>query len=150
MNRQRIEGEIAQDRWQRERARDFIWHNHGRFVNACLFRATRFWSIWPGRSGETGLPSAILWLIAGGYVLLWLAGIVTTIRAIRQGHWRLLVSTGSLILGFFLVHLVYWTDARMRAPIIPALAILIAVGLTRSCPASLASKTNSPTDAQSA
>ena len=49
----------------------------------------------------------------------------------RQGEWRGLLLAYSLILGFAVVHLVYWTDGRMRAPIMPAVAVLVAVGLSR-------------------
>ena len=131
MNRHQIQGEIAQDRWQGDKAREFIRQNPWRFVRACAYRATRFWSIWPGRPGETGLPAAMLWSIAGGYAALWLAAVFAIRRAISHHRWQMLLATGSLILGFLLVHLVYWTDARMRAPIMPAIAVLLAAGLPR-------------------
>ncbi len=132
MDRHQIQGEVAQDRWQSDKARDFIRQNPGRFAQACMYRATRFWSIWTGRPGDTGLPAAALWAIAIGYAVLWFAGIFATSQAVLHRQWQLLLATGSLILGFFLVHLVYWTDARMRAPIMPAIAVLIAVGLPRA------------------
>jgi hypothetical protein len=34
-----------------------------------------------------------------------------------------------LIVAFMAVHAVYWTDARMRAPLIPAVALLAARGV---------------------
>jgi hypothetical protein len=34
-----------------------------------------------------------------------------------------------LIAAFTLVHLVFWTDMRMRAPIVPAIALLASRGL---------------------
>ena len=44
-------------------------------------------------------------------------------NAVKQGGCAVEL-TLLLIAAFVLVHLVYWTDARMRAPIMPAVAIL--------------------------
>ena len=74
----------------------------------------------------------MLWVIASGYAALWVGGVVAILRLILGGQWRPLLLTGSLIVGFAAVHLVYWTDARMRAPVMPAVAILVAWGLTRN------------------
>ncbi len=131
MDRLHIQGEVAQDRWQSEQARQFIADNPWRFVRACLHRAVTFWSIFPGRSAETGVPQPMLWLIAAGYAAVWVGGVLALGRLWREGFFAKLWPALSLILGFFLVHLVYWTDARMRAPIMPAVAVLLAVGLLR-------------------
>lgn len=128
MDRLHIHGEVAQDRWQSQKAKQFIAHNPWRFVRACLYRAATFWSIFPGRSAEAGVPVPMLWIIAGGYAALWGGGVVALGRLWSQGRWTKLWPVLSLVLGFFLVHLVYWTDARMRAPIMPAVAVLVAVG----------------------
>ena len=150
MDSQLIQGEVAQDRWQGNKARRFIRENPGRFVRACAYRATRFWSIWPGRPGEAGLPRGVLWGVAGGYAALWLAATVAIGRALIHSRWQMLRAAGSLTLGFFLVHLVYWTDARMRAPIMPAIAVLVAVGLSRpahSTPSSIVQANAKPPSA---
>ena len=131
MDRLHLQGEVAQDRWQSQQAREFIQANPWRFARACLHRALTFWSIWPGRAAESQVPGTVLGLIAGGYSALWLGVIVATLRAIHLGRGSLLLPAGCLILGFVAVHLVYWTDARMRAPVMPAVAIVIAVGLKR-------------------
>ncbi len=134
MDRLQIHGEVARDEWQADRAKWFITDHPWRFVRACLYRATRFWSIFPGRSADTGVPQPMLWIIAVGYAAVWAGGVVACVRLIRkrsngQISGELLWPMGALILGFFVVHLVYWTDVRMRAPIMPAVAVLVAVGL---------------------
>ena len=128
MGRLGIQGEVAQDRWQSARARQFIADHPWRFVRAGLYRAAIFWAIFPGRSAETGLPQPMLWIIAGGYAALWVGGIVALGRIAIQRSWAVNWPACSLILSFFLVHLVYWTDVRMRAPIMPAVAVWVAVG----------------------
>ena len=35
------------------------------------------------------------------------------------------------LISFTVVHAIYWSDVRMRAPIIPALAVLAALGCER-------------------
>ena len=37
-----------------------------------------------------------------------------------------------LILNFTLVHLVYWSNMRMRAPLVPLIALIAARGLGQS------------------
>ncbi len=131
MNRLGIHGEIARDQWQATRAKQFIRDNPWRFVRACLYRAVTFWSIFPGRSAETGVPVPMLWIIAVGYAAVWVGGVVALWRLWSQGQVASLWPVLSLILGFFVVHLVYWTDVRMRAPIMPAMAVLVAAGWQR-------------------
>ncbi len=131
MERLEIHGEIARDQWQATRAKQFIRENPWRFVRACRHRAVTFWSIFPGRSAETGLPVPMLWIIAAGYAAVWVGGVVALGRLWSQGQFSNVWPVLSLILGFVLVHLVYWTDVRMRAPIMPAVAVLVAVGWRR-------------------
>lgn len=132
MDRLSIDGEVARDRWQGDMARDFIRANPWRFMTACLHRGRSFWSIWPGRSAETGIPQPILIVIAGCYAALWVSGVWAAWWIVRRGQIRTVKSAFVLIAGFWGVHLVYWTDARMRAPIMPAVAILVSVGFCLS------------------
>ena len=131
MDRIQVHGEVARDRWLSQHAKEFIQANPQRFARACLHRGLAFWAIWPGRAGDSGVPLAIQWLIAGGYAALWIGGVVTAFRLVRSGEWQRLLPAFCLIVGFFAVHLVYWTDGRMRAPIIPAVALLVAVGFSQ-------------------
>ena len=134
MDRLRVQGEVARDQWQAARAKQFIAQHPWRFWRACLYRAATFWSIFPGRASETGVPQPLLWIIASGYAAVGGGGIVALGRLLgdrSRGRisWGPLWPVCSLILGFFGVHLVYWTDVRMRAPIMPAVAVWVAVGL---------------------
>ena len=129
MDRLHIQGEVAKDQWLSGHAQQFIRDNPWRFVRACLHRAGIFWSIFPGRSADAGVPQPMLWIMAGGYSALWVGGIVALCRLRSRERWVSAWPAISLILGFFVVHLVYWTDVRMRAPIMPAVAVLIGMGL---------------------
>jgi hypothetical protein len=48
----------------------------------------------------------------------------------RVDHRRWLIPT-LLIAGFCGVHLLYWSDARMRAPVMPEIALVAACALDR-------------------
>jgi hypothetical protein len=72
----------------------------------------------------------LVWIVGGGYVLLFVCaawGAVVVVRE-RRGMWAPALL---LIAGFTAVHLVYWSNARMRAPVMPAVAVLAAAGCAR-------------------
>ena len=60
----------------------------------------------------------------------------------RRGLWQWpRASALSIVIALTLVHAVFWTDLRMRAPIIPALALIAAIaGAPDSSKADLAEK----------
>lgn len=124
-----IQGEYSRDQVLSKEGWGFIRKNPGRFMRACLFRAGIFWGLTPSRTAGEGQNLPMLWAVGGFYLALWVGGIASLIRLIRTRS--LSASAGlstafCLILGFFLVHLVYWTDVRMRAPIMPAVALFVA------------------------
>ena len=91
------------------------------FLRAMLDRWLRFWSVAPAEavySRSIRLATAI-WTIP-----LW---IVLVLGLCRRSLWRWpRVAAPLLILGLTLVHALYWTDLRMRAPIVPAIALIAA------------------------
>jgi hypothetical protein len=105
-------------RWQalrmlRDRPRDFF--------RAALARLGRFWGLAPSGAVYPGwlrLASAVwtapLWL----FLLMGLA---------NRATWRWPgVVAPSILMALTFVHLAYWTDLRMRAPIVPAIALISA------------------------
>lgn len=143
LDQREILGEVNRDRALSQQAQAFIRENPGRFMRACLFRARTFWGITPSRTAGEGQNLPMLWAVGGFYLALWVGGIASLVRLVRTRS--LSLSPGfsmalSLILGFFLVHLVYWTDVRMRAPIMPAIAVLLAAGWRTK------DRTSTPTD----
>jgi hypothetical protein len=131
LDQREILGEVNRNRALSQQAQAFILENPVRFVRACLFRARTFWAITPSRTAGEGQNQPMLWAVGGFYLALWVGGIASLVRFIRTRS--LPLSPGismalSLILGFFLVHLIYWTDVRMRAPIMPTIAVLVAAG----------------------
>jgi hypothetical protein len=122
--------EVAADRWQAAKAWGHIQADPAGFGWAVWYRVRSLWSLAPrGPKGEA-LPVAVRWLVAGWYATLFglaIAGAVIWYRDHRPGLWVLLLFIAS-IQG---MHLIYWTDTRMRAPLHPVLALLAAVAVDR-------------------
>lgn len=121
-------GEVAQDRWQAKRAWRHIADDPAGFGWAVWYRVRSLWSLSPrGPAGEA-LPGVVRGLIALWYAALFagaIAGAVIWHRRGWPGLWVLLL----FIAALQLLHLVYWTDTRMRAPLHPVLAVLAAVAI---------------------
>jgi hypothetical protein len=91
------------------------------FLRASVARLGRFWSVapayavypWPVR-----LASALF------TIPVWIALIAGLLR--RETWIWPAVSAPLQILGLSLVHVLYWTDMRMRSPIMPAIAVIAA------------------------
>ncbi|WP_437202701.1 hypothetical protein [Planctomicrobium sp. SH664] len=124
-----VDTEVERDQWMSQRAVETIRRFPETFAKACLLKWTWFWNV-TGHSPTTqGVPPAVFWTIGAYYSLLWiglLAGFGQLLRlAWRRDeqvwHWSVPVL---LILSTSAVHLVYWSDARMRGPIVPAIAVV--------------------------
>lgn len=128
MRRDDVVGEVAQDRWMSARAWSNIGEQPGMFARACLLRFARFWNIVPSGPAAGALPRPVLWGLGGAYLLLFVAaaGGVAAVVHERRANWGPVLL---LVVGFTAVHLVYWSNARMRAPVMPAVAVLAAAGV---------------------
>ena len=112
------------DRWMRDYAVRVIRRRPRDFLRASIGRLGRFWGVapanavypWPLRVATT------CWTVP-----LW-AALVVGLRRPRNWSWpRLAAVTTPIALS--LVHILYWTDMRMRTAAIPAIALLAASAL---------------------
>jgi 4-amino-4-deoxy-L-arabinose transferase-like glycosyltransferase len=124
--------ELARDRWMKARAIEQIRHHPALFVRSGLYRVSRLWDVVPAVPGS--LP--VRFAVGAFYVVteaLALAGLcwwaVRVWRADRGA--AALTPAVLLIVAFTAVHFVYWSDARMRAPCVPAAALLAAFACSR-------------------
>ncbi len=133
MEAQSIRSEIEQDRWMSQRAWSTIFAQPATAIQAALLKFCWFWNIAPHAAADQTTPQAVRWVVSLYYSGLWLcliAGILNQIRRIRLDEsanrgWEYPLL---LILAMSLAHLLYWSDARMRAPVMPAVALLAASG----------------------
>jgi hypothetical protein len=119
--------EAARDAWMNERAWQFMREQPALLPVTALSLWSRFWSVAPSSSPKIAIPWAFSW----GMTLFYIA----TYAGMARGAWRVVGDrsweawpAAALIVAFALVHAVYWADMRMRAPLVPAIALLAARG----------------------
>ena len=120
-----IAAERQRDRWMFRRAWFHIRSDPEGFLQACLLRGVRFWSPLPL---EKNRPPLLKWATAAWYTLLTLA----MLRGLLERPWRQVPAwQGALLLviSLTIVHLVFWSTLRMRAPVLPVIVLLAVSGL---------------------
>ncbi|HUG91125.1 MAG TPA: glycosyltransferase family 39 protein [Planctomycetaceae bacterium] len=145
-----VRGEAARDRWMYARAWRHIRDEPGLCLRACWLRFRRFWNVapleqsaglieqawrrvclaigWAGGMRSAGaIASAAEWTVATFYTAITAALLAGLVR-LRRGEWREWSPLVVIVAAFCLVHLVYWTNTRMRAPVVPLVALLAARG----------------------
>ncbi|MFK7779183.1 MAG: hypothetical protein QM501_13840, partial [Gimesia sp.] len=123
----RLTTEQQRDQWMYQRAKHNIAEQPDLFVSACILRFKRFWNTSPLTNSPLLSNPLIGWGISGYYSVILLgcfSGIILVVWN-RERNWGPLIW---LILSFTLVHLFYWTNMRMRAPLVPAIALLSVFG----------------------
>ncbi len=113
--------EIDADRWMRDRAIETIRREPRTFLRASAARLGRFWGLAPSGAvyPQSFRTATSLWTVP-----LWAA---LMIGLVRRENWRWpRVVAISILLALSLVHTIYWTDMRMRASSVPAIALIAA------------------------
>lgn len=121
-------GEVAADRLQSRWARDWIRQHPREFLESVVYRVRSLWRIAPQETAATGRRLWLLRAVAAFYLALFVlaaAGLVRVLVFRTTAAWLPLLL---LLVTVQSVHLFYWTDARMRAPLVPVLALLAASG----------------------
>ena len=102
-----------------------VWHlareRPGDFCRASLARLGRFWGVAPAAAVYS---RSSRWATLAWTVPLWVA---LALGLVQPALWRWpRIAAPMLVIGLTLVHAVFWTDLRMRAPIVPAIALIAA------------------------
>jgi hypothetical protein len=116
--------EPAVDRWHRMQALDFIRTRPLGFLKGCVLRCMRFWSPVPNATNSMSPKIAVF--AAGAFYVFVMAGLL--LFGIRRFPRRWAIPFGLLLVSFSLVHSVFWSNARMMASVVPAIALLSACG----------------------
>ncbi len=130
LNERELTGEFARDQAQYEMAFAEISESPGDFLQSCLLRQLRLWSPVPQGEEAESLPGVVfvgLWAFYGTLYLLAIAGFALSL-SLKREPWPLIWLL-AMIITVAVVHTFYWSNARMRAPIIPALALLAGVSI---------------------
>jgi hypothetical protein len=127
--------ELTRDRHDYALARQTIRSQPGMFAYASLVRVGRLWTPLPHRLSDSESTARRLMRYA---VALWyaltliavLAGVVVLRGRLGRTPW---VWGLLLCCAFTAVHSVYWSNMRMRAPLMPAVYLLAAMAVARPC-----------------
>ena len=100
------------------------------FAFSAVTRLGRFWQFTPNVTGdEESLRNSWLRMATGIWYATWILAALLSIFMIKdqlnEPIWRIGLW---LVLAFCLVHTFYWTDMRMRGPIMPVIYLLAAAG----------------------
>lgn len=123
--------ELAADREAYARAGTAIRREPGMFLYGCWDRLRQFWSPLPHRLEvpESTKQWLARWSIAVWYVLVYAMVVRGSIRL--GGRWMVppwIFGLG-LVAALMLAHTFYWSNLRMRAPLVPLLAIAAALAI---------------------
>jgi len=122
--------ELQADRWAYEQGVATIRRHPASFVRACVFRIGSLWGLVPHRveAGESALKRLARYAVGAWYAAvtgLALLGAGSLGRRLFAQPWL-----GGLLLclSFTLMHTVYWSNLRMRAPLMPVVCLAAAIG----------------------
>ena len=113
--------QVQADRYLRNEALRVARERPGTFLRASIARLGRFWGIAPSAAVY---PRWLRMATAAWTLPLWLALGVGLLRR-DLWSWPSIVAP-LLLLALTAVHSVYWTDMRMRVPVVPAIALIVA------------------------
>ncbi|HUY93037.1 MAG TPA: glycosyltransferase family 39 protein [Pirellulales bacterium] len=123
-----LNSELEADRSLYDWALGTIRQQPRTFLYASLVRLTRLWGLLPRQVEGAGRSNALRYATAAWYLaefILAAAGLAVLRGQLLRSPWL----WGALLaLTFMAVHAVYWTDMRMRAPLVPFAALLAACG----------------------
>ncbi|EMI18060.1 transmembrane protein [Rhodopirellula maiorica SM1] len=121
--------EHEDDQWSYQAAKATIAREPSMFVWSCFVRLGRLWSPMPHHvAGRSWPPIVIVTLY---YLAFWFATIVGLYRigrvVLAPSWWAII----ALVITLSAVHSIYWSNLRMRSPMIPSLAVIAAAGFVR-------------------
>ncbi|WP_345688503.1 hypothetical protein [Novipirellula caenicola] len=121
--------EHQDDQWSYQAAKATIARQPSMFVWSCFVRLGRLYSPMPHHvPGRSWPPIVIVTLY---YVAFWIAtlvGLFRLRRVVLTPPWWAIIT---LVITLSAIHSIYWSNLRMRSPMIPSLAVLAAAGLVR-------------------
>ncbi len=120
--------ELARDRWMSRAAWRYMRDDPWTAVRSSLTLWGRFWNIVPMSTANRTLAAPFRWAIGAFYAAIFVAALVGLVRN-RCDEWWLWWPCLALILSFTAVHAFYWADLRMRAPLVPVIALLAGRGV---------------------
>ena len=121
--------EPVADAWYYSQAIAAIRAEPRSFLKASALRLRRFWAISTADSSAGNALSKSLVMV--WYIILWTGLILQITQACfgrRLPQHRSMAVLWLVVLAFLVMHSVYWTDTRMRAPLMPIMIVISVSG----------------------
>ncbi|QDU77844.1 hypothetical protein Pan97_49230 [Bremerella volcania] len=123
--------ELARDKAAYREAIDTMKQNPDMAAYSVLVRFTMFWRLLPNAlsQDESGKRTMVRYAIGAWYLAqfaLVIAGLFAIGKNLRKPGW---IAALMLLASFTLVHLFFWSNMRMRSPLVPILAVLACAGI---------------------
>ncbi|PQO46528.1 hypothetical protein [Blastopirellula marina] len=123
--------ELARDREAFSEAIDAMQADPAMAAYSSLVKLGKFWRPWPHAISEDESPRRTWMRYAVGIwyaaqFLLVIAGLIALGRKLLNPGW---IAALALMGSFSLVHTFFWSDMRMRSPLVPILAVLACAGV---------------------
>jgi hypothetical protein len=131
VRRQYGNDELLADRWAYDQAVATISHEPASFLRACIFRVGSLWGLTPHQvdAAESVGKRLARYAVGAWYAAILVLAVVGAVILGRQlcdppWLWGLL-----LCLTFTAMHTIYWSNLRMRAPLMPIICLAATVGV---------------------
>ena len=119
--------EAQADRYLRQTVWRIIHDRPDDFARATLARLGHFWSVAPAAAVYS---RGVRWATMAWTAPLWLA---VGLGLLQRDLWRWpRIAAPLAAIGLAMVHSLFWTDLRMRAPIVPAISLIAAAACLAS------------------
>ena len=125
--------ELAADRWAQSQAVASLRSHPAAFARACVWRVSSLWGLVPHRVGaeESALGRLARYAVGVWYAAVFGLAAVGSLAWGRRVVQPPLLAALLLCLCFTAMHAVYWSNLRMRAPLMPVICLAAAVGVQR-------------------
>lgn len=120
--------EVARDHAMQRMAREWMATHPGDVARGVVFRWVQFWSLTPQGGTQPGLVVLACSIWYGLVFSLAAIGLIRAVTGWRSWASRL-IPAGLLVAVLMATHAFYWTNARMRVPLVPVLGLLVVKGI---------------------
>lgn len=131
LRKNRSGDELVNDRREYALAWQAIRAQPGMFLYSCLTRVGRLWGVLPYEVAARDAGRVLRFAVAAWYLLVFVLALAAIVGREVSVTWPPWLWGLLLAASFTAAHVLYWSDLRMRAPLVPLVSLLAACGTRR-------------------
>ncbi len=124
--------EMEEDAWNSHQAKSYLVAHPGHAVEAAIHRIRSLWNTSPQGDAAEGVNKRLVEATRWFYIVILTSSFLGMLLVLRRADRKTWLPLYVLIISVQLVHLVYWTNTRMRAPLTPAIGLFAAAIVSRN------------------